>query len=101
MSQEHSPEPWSADIEIDCAHIRDANGRAVTTGDGWYAGDDEPDVQHLVRENYRRIVACLNACMGIPTEWLEGRRAAPRYTGLLDEDEIMCFPRLERLDGHQ
>lgn len=53
---EHSPEPWYMDSDPNGATIRHADGGFVfRTGS---------------KENQRRIVACVNACKGIPTEVL-------------------------------
>jgi hypothetical protein len=56
-----SPEPWSGEIDGDYPGpsfwLRDANDMFVGES------DSEPDM--------RRIVACVNACAGLPTEALE------------------------------
>jgi hypothetical protein len=55
---DHSPEPWRIDEQN---RVTDATGHIVMFGelDCIEAGDP------------RRIVACVNACAGIPTEALE------------------------------
>ena len=56
MKTEHTPEPWSYGED----------------NDGWYVEKDRLQIAHgLSEEDARRIVACVNACAGIPTEVLE------------------------------
>lgn len=118
MAKEHSPEPWEVTVAVNddpqaMAWIGDALNHSIISS--YIAGqdcDEGKEVDRLIRDSQsrwaeayvtaadaRRIVACVNACAGIPTEWLETHRATPKYTGVLDAEEIMCFPRLERLDG--
>jgi hypothetical protein len=65
----HSPEPWRADVD-DPSDILDASGAACASGwsfdepGGWFR-------QEPAEANARRIVACVNACAGIPTEEVE------------------------------
>jgi hypothetical protein len=59
--QAHSPEPWSLKRVAGCDRVHDANGRDLE-----YASADGFDQQDIVR-----IIACVNACKGIPTEQLE------------------------------
>ena len=56
MKTEHTPEPWSYGED----------------NDGWYVEKDGLQIAHgLSEEDARRIVACVNACAGLPTEVLE------------------------------
>lgn len=71
----HTKEPWSVD-EIDYKshqfYIRGShdNGKPMTFGLGAVA--HMPRSRLLpTKENARRIVACVNACAGIPTELVE------------------------------
>lgn len=77
----HGAEPWygSADagnwsVSFDgfgtsCYRaIRDADNQVVAFA---VAQDPEPFADSDCRDNLRRIVACVNACAGIPTETLE------------------------------
>jgi hypothetical protein len=60
MTQPHSPEPWNyGDL------LTDKDGEIIFDR-GWYEGEqiDPSD------EDWERIVACVNACAGIPTEVL-------------------------------
>jgi len=66
----HTQEPWKF------LEQGDANEYCLVTADGlnWVIafrinGEMMPDMQ---RENCRRIVACVNACAGIPIEDVEG-----------------------------
>ena len=56
MKTEHTQEPWSYGED----------------NDGWYVEKDGLQIAHgLTEEDARRIVACVNACAGIPTDVLE------------------------------
>lgn len=58
----HSPEPWriGADAGFQLIQILSAEGFQTCVGEQSCGIDDA-----------RRIVACVNACRGIPTEMLE------------------------------
>lgn len=61
----HSPEPWKLSHE----DIRDAEGRTVLVlSDLWCP---VVDADEHADDLARRIVACVNACAGIPTAALE------------------------------
>lgn len=64
MNLTHPPEPWTAyerdDGKWEIAHA--ANGQLVGTG--------------FTKEEAERIVACVNACRGLTTEWLENHHIA-------------------------
>jgi hypothetical protein len=70
----HTKEPWKAFSKIEvnrafyvgCAIDGTNNVTAITGYSG--AGDEEESIA-----NARRIVACVNACVGIPTDVLEDR----------------------------
>lgn len=59
----HSPEPWELGYY---GTVRDASGRVILA-----SPEDASD------DNLRRLVACVNACAGIPTEDLESRKVVP------------------------
>jgi len=108
----HTPEPWELDIREYGFRIR--MGSAVPyTGvykpqhliewdPGVYYAPDYPETdaenrQYLEAEaNARRIVACVNACEGIPTEALEAGvvrelvEALERCKEILDDLECEC-----------
>ena len=63
----HTPEPWrTAERSGFPFHIDDARGESVAV----MLADDDHDEQRGL-DNARRIVACVNACAGIPNEQLE------------------------------
>jgi hypothetical protein len=68
MTQKHTPEPWK--LYRNDQSVGDVVGHAVC--DVWPRGDD-----HIASEegkaNARRIVACVNACRGLPTDELEAK----------------------------
>jgi hypothetical protein len=57
---DHSPEPWTFDDDGEVWDIRGAEGYSVFSHEGYCAED-----------NARRIVACVNACRHLPTEFLD------------------------------
>lgn len=54
----HAPEPWRTSMELQTKRLFlvDGKGNEVQMSD----------------EDVRRVAACINACRGLPTEWLEG-----------------------------
>lgn len=78
MTQQHTPEPWKVSLEDSTPEwsvITAAGGRVVAnineeTGPELIAG--VPVMRVVPGElNARRIVACVNACRGLPTDELE------------------------------
>lgn len=74
---QHTLEPWHTD-KNDGYVVFDGTGRALlTVGSAALPAHEEIQnggeiSQHdLAVANSRRIVACVNACAGIPTRWLE------------------------------
>jgi hypothetical protein len=66
--QTHSPEPWLLSGDpMACRH----HVTAITDAMGDYPLTLEPGDWTLSDSDARRIVACINACRGIPTELLE------------------------------
>ncbi len=66
MSEQHTPTPWGFSRD-------DENGVEFNiTSDKWYVAVccDAPG-NAFPQDNARRIVACVNACAGIPTDDLE------------------------------
>ncbi|MGL5293323.1 MAG: hypothetical protein ACRC9V_06100 [Aeromonas sp.] len=88
--KQHANEPWSA-VEVtkdedQLIKIRASNGANIARL--WIDVDDKhfSDEQ---RENARRIVACVNACHGLPTEELEQKGlVAAVGTQLLEADRL-------------
>lgn len=73
----HTKEPWIVASHNECV------GVAKPTDDGnYWVGDMIPNQPNGATEeaNARRIVACVNACEGIPTEKIEGRNIADYVT---------------------
>ena len=65
MSAKHTKGPWRYDHEPGyCGELIAQDGTTIAEF------VDEPSLA-----NARRIVACVNACDGIPTAWLEGGAA--------------------------
>lgn len=60
MSNKHEREPWV---------LGGCSGRMVTTPSGYVGDGFIADVD--TKDNARRIVACVNACRGLPTDELE------------------------------
>ncbi|MFB2830618.1 hypothetical protein ACE1BS_13570 [Aeromonas jandaei] len=93
----HANEPWSA-VEVtkdenQLIKIRASNGANIARL--WIDVDDKhfSDEQ---RENARRIVACVNACRGLPTGELEQKGlVAAVGTQLLDADELIVQARAQ------
>ncbi len=68
MSDKHTPEPWEwGDVEIDCP-TDDFYSEAIKAGPAEVPSLSNPE---RAEADARRIVACVNACAGIPTEDLE------------------------------
>lgn len=71
---EHTKEPWVVieKSEHHGTYVEDEHGDTVCD---LYVLDrisDKPIEQDRSEANARRIVACVNACVGVPTEKLEG-----------------------------
>lgn len=76
----HSPEPWKLETPPSdkWVQIVDANGKVV---------DDDlcRPAKPLLMEDFERIVACVNACAGIPTEDLDWVSVKDRLPTVADE----------------
>jgi hypothetical protein len=72
----HSPTPWSVakDIYNNPVHLQDSNGEDILQIDLAWEGPDTPEVRPA---DARRIVACVNALAGVPTEALENLESGP------------------------
>ena len=82
MVDEHTPEPWSADW---------TKQQGTVVGSMWEKDSGLTITANpSTNENARRIVACVNACAGIPTAALE--HAAKTYR--IDADRLW---RMEKL----
>ncbi|CAJ1837352.1 MULTISPECIES: hypothetical protein [Aeromonas] len=77
MSNKHEREPWV---------LGGCSGRMVTTPSGYVGDGFIADVD--TKDNARRIVACVNACRGLPTDELEQKGlVAAVGTQLLEADQ--------------
>lgn len=75
MSDEkHTAEPWQVGVGEDnglpCVDAYDETGHLIELCECWGEVVDKFETEQS-RANARRIVACVNACAGIPTEELE------------------------------
>ena len=68
---DHTPEPWTAESQPRLSIIHGPNGEHIADTGCW-RDDEHPEM----RANAARIVACVNACAGIPTEQLESGSVA-------------------------
>jgi hypothetical protein len=69
---QHTPEPWEVDVQGSSIYLL---GRADSEGQRWCIANIAPsktgEGQARQVRDFRRIVACVNACVGILTEKLE------------------------------
>lgn len=74
----HTPEPWSYGFpKVNGVDVREA--KCMVSAGGWHVASvshggiypDEPFGSQTREANARRIVACVNACRGLPTDDLE------------------------------
>lgn len=84
MSGEHTKGPWKQGQYASDAHIQPYV--RLWGPDGGLLGDLL--VERNGRANARRIVACVNACEGLSTEWLENK-----YFDFIGGDEIEVYTR--------
>jgi len=67
---EHGPEPWTARDVLnlgDLFTLDDRDGKPC----GWASSHDKTSSRASAAADGRRIVACVNACAGVPTAELE------------------------------
>jgi len=76
----HTKEPWKID-PVEAAHIVTHDLKSIADMCGSYP---------VTNENARRIVACVNACAGVPTEVVEKytHETALRVALVTQRDEI-------------
>lgn len=63
----HSPEPWTVEVLPKSMVIVDTNDNLIAR----MPMNDDPVTEPVMTTNANRIVACVNACAGIPTEHLQ------------------------------
>jgi len=70
----HSPEPWKI-AATPPGHEGEGRDHLcwIQDSSGYFVAETEyaDRVEEVARADAERIVACVNACKGIPTEWLE------------------------------
>ena len=65
----HTPEPWEVVGKFSDRIYHAASDTVVAQA--WYPGGSDSYPAETMHANARRIVACVNACAGIPTGALE------------------------------
>ncbi|MGL4755845.1 MAG: hypothetical protein ACRCXB_26105 [Aeromonadaceae bacterium] len=104
MTQKHTPEPWATDYRerpdgMFAQEVFDANGETIATL-AWFPVDSGVGTTTNREANARRIVACVNACAGLPTEQLEASPLGGVLNGvaglIAQRDELLAA--LEALD---
>lgn len=81
--QQHTAEPWHVDEEN--------TARIIYASDGWAIADlisSQMLTEQTAKANARRIVACVNACAGIPSDLLEAFRTGGALKVLATNLEI-------------
>jgi hypothetical protein len=99
MTAQHTPGPWTAEL--------DAHGRGRVKGNGcwvattWTNADDDSHKRYPAEANARRLVACLNACEGIedPENVIPQLRRANDLVQQLEPLRIQRDELLEALKG--
>lgn len=81
----HSPEPWKAyphpysDPQDPCWELSDSHDQGVCGRKISAANDADGIFRGLTLADAERIVACINACRGLPTEELVRRKFVRVY----------------------
>lgn len=72
MTDKHTPEPWHVGVDKGYGGCPDitvcSSSGPVISSSADICGSSYVEI---TEEDARRIIACVNACKGIPTEWLE------------------------------
>jgi hypothetical protein len=96
-------QPLQSSLGADIALVSPDNGYvvAVIQFDPSIQEHDEPDADTVIRQpfdepNARRLAACWNACMGIPTELLESLEPGELDAAVNDPDRDPSHPMLGR-----
>lgn len=75
MEQKHTPGPWkvgeSADNGLPCVDGIDPKDGSIFEICEVWGEENDLEITEMSIANARRIVACVNACAGVPTELLE------------------------------
>lgn len=95
---EHTKEPWTTADYTASLSTGVENGISIQAGDDTVL--DLPFTaswpEAMQRANARRIVACINACAGIPTELLESLELGELDAAVNDPNRDASHPMLER-----
>lgn len=76
-------EPWKYAFDSIC----DASGKWLIEHDINDPVAEPPDRVDLSQDQMKRIVACINFCRELPTEWLQQRTLTRRFE---DSEELSC-----------
>lgn len=73
----YTPEPWRTERNEDNLDIVGSNGTTIAMEDlgaipDNFSSGTQEHIADVIVADFRRIVTCVNACRGIPTEALEG-----------------------------
>ena len=98
MSDQHSPEPWTLIIDEDRRRVvlEASDGASIEVDSLW---SDTMFAEHC--DNFKRIVACVNFCRDIPTEWMQGKIAKTVQVSPNErpEDGWQCLAQIPNLLG--
>lgn len=90
---EHSPEPWQQS-KVNGLRVEDAESGMI--GHTYYG----PMTKEQAVANARRIVACVNACRYLPTDYLEWLAAEDRFlVGTSLKCVGACMAEFEKIVG--
>jgi hypothetical protein len=84
----HSPEPWEIPIDEEGWLCINCEGGTVLGLPHWI--QNSMDATMLSLEDAKRIVACVNACKGIPTKVLDRASFKPILDSLEHPSNIDC-----------
>jgi hypothetical protein len=103
----HAPTPWVVDrANVEGVDVVDGRGNLIFTNDFRGTPDEASSgmVESIIGEgiaNAYRIVACVNACEGIPTEALEcqtKKQITRTMIGLIEEMTLLMKAAIARVD---
>ncbi len=90
----HTQEPWVDQCEGADYSVWHRGPQGAPHPDA-----EDPIAVHLSADDARRIVACVNACAGIPTEALEEVASRDGLEARLDALALCCSPKGGKLRG--
>ncbi len=90
--QPHSPEPWQqGETDNASAQVWDAENKTVGTIHTGFGIVLANEAKQKGGANVRRIIACVNACRGIPVELLESGKLIQVWTYASEPDGQFCL----------